>query len=88
MSKSYLTIINVLYISFSTKLLKARKKSENNTQESELQYKIVLGINTLILMIYIWQVLMMRSFNMHDQRTNGIREMQIVRNNQEGNGVI
>lgn len=53
MSKSYLTIVNVLYISFSTKLLKARKKSENNTQESELQYKIVLGINTLILMIYI-----------------------------------
>lgn len=88
MSKSYLTIINVLYISFSTKLLKARKKSENNTQESELQYKIVLGINTLILMIYLWQVLMMRSFNMHDQRTNEIRKMQIVRNNQEGNGVI
>lgn len=39
-------------------------------------------------MIYIWQVLMMRSFNMHDQRTNEIRELQIVRNNQEGNGVI
>lgn len=30
----------------------------------------------------------MRSFNMHDQRTNEIRKMQIVRNNQEGNGVI
>lgn len=73
---------------FLQNLLKARKKSESNTQESELQYKIVLGINTLILMIYIWQVLMMRSFNMHDQRTNEIREMQIVRNNQEGNGVI
>lgn len=30
----------------------------------------------------------MKSFNMHDQRTNEIREMQFVRNNQEGNVVI
>lgn len=30
----------------------------------------------------------MKSFNMHDQRTNEIREMKFVRNNQEGNVVI
>lgn len=34
-------------------------------------------------MTYIWKVLMMRAFYMHDQRSNKIRDMQIINNNHE-----